>query len=134
LVASLAALFWQEPMVMICASKARFPMHWKFCSWMLKISKGPMPVQRPGCLIEALPRPKELEKAFRNYRYAGPIFVAPPWREIYHDDDDRTQDWLAAKATYVAVTAAWKKYGYDLVELPKASVEERVLFVKKRLA
>lgn len=84
--------------------------------------------------LTGLPRPKELEQACRNYRYAGPIFVAPPWREIYHDDDDRIQDWLAAKATYVAVTAAWKKYGYDLVELPKASVEERVLFVKKRLA
>lgn len=84
--------------------------------------------------LTGLPRPKELVQAFRNYRYAGPIFVAPPWREIYHDDDDRIQDWLAAKATYVAVTAAWKKYGYDLVELPKASVEERVLFVKKRLA
>jgi predicted ATPase len=81
-----------------------------------------------------LPIPNELEQACRNYRYAGPIFVAPPWREIYHGDDDRIQDWQEAKATYVAITAAWKEYGYDLVELPKASVEELVLFVKKRLA
>jgi len=84
--------------------------------------------------LMALPVPNELEKACRTYRYAGPIFVAPPWREIYHGDEDRIQDWQEAEATYFAVTAAWERYGYGLVTLPKASVEERALFVKKCLA
>lgn len=84
--------------------------------------------------LMGLPRPDELDQACRSYRYAGPVFVAPPWREIYHGDQDRIQDWQEAKATYVAVTAAWEKYGYDLVELPKARVEERASFLKKRLS
>ena len=78
--------------------------------------------------------PNQLNQACRDYRYSGPIFVATPWREIYHGDHDRIQDWQEAKATYVAVMAAWERYGYDLVELPKASVEERVSFVKERLS
>lgn len=81
-----------------------------------------------------LPKPDELDQACRKCRYAGPIFVAPPWRDIYHGDEDRIQDWNEAEATYAAVTAAWKQYGYELVELPKSSVEQRVWFVKDRLA
>jgi predicted ATPase len=79
-------------------------------------------------------KPEQLDQACRNYRYSGPVFVAPPWQEIYHDDRDRIQDWHEAKATYHAVTAAWTEYGYDLVEVPRASVAERATFVKMRFA
>lgn len=84
--------------------------------------------------LMGISRPEELDRACRNYRYGGPIFVAPPWQAIYHGDEDRIQDWQEAKATYLAVTAACRSYGYDLVELPKTSVEERVAYVQERLA
>ncbi|WP_417620798.1 AAA family ATPase [Parasphingorhabdus sp.] len=84
--------------------------------------------------LMGLPRPKKLADACRNYRYAGPVFVAPPWQEIYHSDPDRIQDWQEAKATYFAVTEAWNSYGYSLIELPKVSVEQRAIFVKECLA
>lgn len=84
--------------------------------------------------LMGLSRPAELDRACRNFRYGGPIFVAPPWREIYHGDDDRIQDWKEAKETYDAVSAAWASYGYELVELPKVSIEERASFVRERLA
>lgn len=77
--------------------------------------------------------PDELGLACKCYRYAGPIFVAPPWKEIYHGDQDRIQDWPEAKATYEAVTSAWRRYGYELVELPKGSVNERANFVTNRI-
>jgi len=73
--------------------------------------------------------PDELGLACKNYRYAGPIFVAPPWKEIYHGDQDRIQDWHEAETTYEAVTSTWRRYGYELIELPKASVNERANFV-----
>lgn len=84
--------------------------------------------------LMGLPRPRELDLACRDHRYYGPVFVAPPWKEIYLGDQDRIQDWPEALATYHAVTAAWSEYGYDLVELPKASTVERALFVTDRLA
>jgi predicted ATPase len=77
--------------------------------------------------------PEELDIACRNYRYAGPIFAAPPWREIYHGDQERIQDWHEAVATHEAVIAAWARYGYGLVELPKPSVDERAFFVKNQM-
>ncbi|AMO70447.1 AAA family ATPase [Sphingorhabdus sp. M41] len=83
--------------------------------------------------LMGLPIPGELDLACRNYRYAGQIFAAPPWREIYHGDQDRIQDWHEAVATHEAIAAAWARYGYILVELPRASVDERVVFVKNRM-
>ena len=77
--------------------------------------------------------PGEVDQACRNYRYQGPVFIAPPWRDIYRQDVDRIQDWQEAKATYFAVKAAWERYGYDLVTLPKTSVEARASFVLDRL-
>lgn len=81
-----------------------------------------------------LPIADEVDQACRAYRYQGPVFIAPPWRDIYQQDDDRIQDWREAKATYFAVKAAWERYGYDPVTLPKMSVEERASFVLDRLA
>ncbi|VAW00526.1 hypothetical protein MNBD_ALPHA04-2346 [hydrothermal vent metagenome] len=84
--------------------------------------------------LMGLTKPKGLDEACCNMRYNGPIFVAPLWREIYQMDSDRIQDWEEAKATHIAVCAAWKQYGYDFVELPKADVGERENFVRQRMA
>ena len=84
--------------------------------------------------LMGLPIADEVDQACRTYRYQGPVFIAPPWREIYQQDDDRIQGWQEARATYFAVKAAWERYGYDPVTLPKMSVEERASFVLDRLA
>jgi predicted ATPase len=83
--------------------------------------------------LEGLPIPAELDQVCRAHRYAGPIFRAPPWREIYTPDEERIQDWGQAIASDAAISSAWKRYGYDLVDLPFASVTDRVKFVLQGL-
>lgn len=73
--------------------------------------------------------PAHVEAAIASCRYRSPVLVAPPWREIYVNDTERTQSWEVAVATYEVMVAAYERYGYAVVPLPLAPVEERVAFV-----
>jgi predicted ATPase len=77
--------------------------------------------------------PAHVEAAIAECRYRSPVLVAPPWREIYVHDDERKHSWETAVATYEVMVEAYGRYGYHLVELPLAPVEERVAFVLERV-
>ncbi len=83
-------------------------------------------------LLIGAPVPKALAEAVRLYRYNGTVFIAPPWREIYGQDEERGQDFTEAVATCNAMRTAYEEAGYSLVELPKATIGERVAFVLMR--
>lgn len=68
----------------------------------------------------------EIDRVCRTLRYSGPILRAPAWREIYCQDAQRIQNWEEAVASDEAVTRAWQRYGYDPIDLPLASVAERL--------
>jgi predicted ATPase len=80
-----------------------------------------------------VPVPAHLDVAASRFRYARTVFAAPPWREIFRTDDERTQTWGEACRVYEVAIDAYRRLGYDLVELPKASVRERVAFVRARV-
>ena len=71
----------------------------------------------------------DIAKAVNLYRYSPTVFIAPPWPEIYQHDEERKQSFQEAIATYEAVRDAYTASGYELVELPKASVAVRLDFV-----
>lgn len=81
----------------------------------------------------SLPVPAHLRKAADIVRYNPRVFVAPHWPEIYVRDDERKQSLQEAEATCRAVCRAYAALGYELVELPLASVVERADFVTARL-
>ena len=76
--------------------------------------------------VSGLPVPAAIDRACGEIRYAGPVLRAPAWAEIYVQDAERTQDWQEAVASDEAVSAAWKRYGYDLTVLPFAPVDRRL--------
>lgn len=77
--------------------------------------------------------PKRLRTTCDLERYSGPIFAAPPWQDIYQNDAERTQSFETARATYDAVTDAWRKCGYKLIVLPLAPVDKRIDFMLDKL-
>ncbi len=81
-----------------------------------------------------LPVPSHIEKAAELFRYRHRVFIAPPWREIFSQDAERHQDFAEAERTYDAMTKTYTRLGYMLVELPRASVAERVRFVLDDIA
>ncbi|WP_293807928.1 AAA family ATPase [uncultured Bosea sp.] len=76
-----------------------------------------------------LPIPDPVERAARQLRYRRTVFIAPPWREIFTQDAERKQDFAEAERTYATMAETYPRYGYTLVELPRASLAERVAFV-----
>ena len=79
--------------------------------------------------VSGLPVSPAIDRACRNLRYNGPILRAPAWAAIYVQDAERIQDWEGAIASDAAVTAAWQRYGYDVVDLPLAPVGQRLRFL-----
>lgn len=79
--------------------------------------------------LSGLPIPDTVDTVCRNLRYDGTIFRAPAWSAIYRQDAERIQDFGEAVASDRVVSAAWRSYGYRLVDLPLAPVAERLAFV-----
>ncbi len=73
--------------------------------------------------------PVHAEVAAQRYRYNRTVFLAPYWEEIFAQDAERKQGCEEAEATGRMMKETYEGLGYELVELPKASVEERVAFV-----
>ncbi|HST12698.1 MAG TPA: AAA family ATPase [Terriglobales bacterium] len=80
-----------------------------------------------------LPIPTYLEKAIETFRYHSRVFITPPWEDIFQQDHERKQDFAEAIRTYESLAETYTCYGYELVELPRRSVEERARFVLERL-
>jgi predicted ATPase len=72
-------------------------------------------------------------RAAEVFRYNVTVFVAPPWREIYASDSERTQDWAEAVRTYEMIIEGYAEAGYDLIELPCLPVAKRLGFVQETI-
>jgi predicted ATPase len=78
------------------------------------------------------PVPAHVERAAHDVRYDR-VFIAPVWPEIFGQDAERRQDLDEARRTFDAMAEVYPRLGYDLIELPKAPVAERLAFVLEAL-
>jgi predicted ATPase len=83
--------------------------------------------------VSGIPVPPHVARAAQIFRYHRRVFVAPPWLEIFADDAERKQSFAEAKATYEAMIETYSGLGYELVQLPLDSVEERVQFILRAI-
>lgn len=80
-------------------------------------------------LLETLPISESLLNNCNELAYNSKVFIFPPWDSIFINDQERKQDFGEAIATYEKMVTAYNQFGYQLVEVPKLSVEERVEFI-----
>ena len=78
--------------------------------------------------------PPHLKKAIELFRYHRRVFMVSPWPEIFRNDSERQHSFELAVASYEAVLSTYRRFGYELVFVPKLSVEQRVEFVLETLA
>ncbi|MBX9401354.1 AAA family ATPase [Lysobacter sp. BMK333-48F3] len=92
----------------------------------------------PECLawldLMDLPIAPEQRTAAARHRYAGTVFVAEPWPQIYVHDSERHASFERASRSYPATVAAYVEAGYRTCILPKTSVQERAGFVLAQMA
>jgi predicted ATPase len=79
------------------------------------------------------PLPAHFRRAAELYCYNRTVFVTPPWREIFANDGERKQDWAEAVRSYEFCVKTYREQAYDVVDLPRAGVRERVRFVLERV-
>ena len=62
------------------------------------------------------------------------IFILPPWEEIYISDDERYENYEQAKLIFNHLTETYQHYGYELIEVPKNTVDNRILFILDKIS
>lgn len=72
--------------------------------------------------------PAFFDKACKDHQYQT-VFLLPPWEEIYQSDEARYENYEQAKLIYIHLKETYEKYGYNLIEIPTGTIEERVLFL-----
>ena len=77
--------------------------------------------------------PSFFDAACRELKYSK-IFILPPWEEIYVSDDARYENYEQAKLIYNHLTETYESYGYELIEVPKDSVDNRILFILDKIS
>jgi predicted ATPase len=80
-----------------------------------------------------IPACEHVKKAAELFRYNHTVFIAPPWREIFCQDQERKQGFDEAIRTYDSMVAIYTELNYELIELPRAPIEERIDFILDRI-
>lgn len=76
--------------------------------------------------------PKSFIKTCDQHRYEK-VFFLPPWEEIYQSDSERYENYEEALKISSYLYNTYKEYGYQPIEVPKQSVEERCRFILDNL-
>jgi predicted ATPase len=85
------------------------------------------------CALRELTGQRPSRASHDACRYHRRAFLAPPWPEIYRQDPERRHGYDDAIAEYGRLAEAYPSLGYEVVLLPKTSVEARAGFVTARL-
>ena len=71
----------------------------------------------------------DLEDFLKMYSYDTKVFFTPPWQEIYQQDEERKESFEQACKIHDALVETYSQLGYDLIEIPKYTIKERLAFV-----
>lgn len=66
-------------------------------------------------------------------RYASPVFLAPPWPDLFADDSERRHGFAAAREEYERLLRAFPAARYAVEIMPKAPLAERVVWIAARI-
>ena len=72
--------------------------------------------------------------ALEKFRYAPTVFLLPPWQDIYVNDSERWQTFEEAQLLADQIRTVYRQAGYRIVELPRCTVQERILFIQDTLS
>ncbi len=72
---------------------------------------------------------EHMQNAVASFRYNHRAFIAPAWPEIFTGDLERKQSLDEAVRTYQSMASTYTELGYELIELPRVTIDERAAFV-----
>lgn len=78
--------------------------------------------------------PPELSAWLSKYQYFATVFILPPWRAIDENDAERDHTFEHAESVHKLAQDWYGRCGYQIIEVPLVSVDERCTFVLQALA
>ncbi|MCJ7935712.1 MAG: AAA family ATPase [Chryseobacterium sp.] len=79
--------------------------------------------------VENIPVPEKMQTIARELAYHRNVFILPFWKEIYENDAERKQSPEEAVHTFNCIKETYLEYGYNVIEIPKGTVAERICFI-----
>lgn len=76
--------------------------------------------------------PSKFTEACNKYRY-DQVFLLPPWKEIYKNDEERYESFEQALLIHDFLKKSYLSFGYKPIEVPPDSVENRSDFILNNL-
>ena len=77
--------------------------------------------------------PVWLGQAVWNCRYDDPVFVVPPWQNIFVEDEERRHSFAEAVTEYNVLLKAFIEFGYKVCEVPRMANKDRVEFILSKI-
>ena len=77
--------------------------------------------------------PSFFEAACKEHIYSK-IFILPSWEDIYVSDQERYENFEQAQLIHDHLVETYEKYGYELIEVPKDTVDKRILFILEQIS
>lgn len=74
-----------------------------------------------------------LEDLLEHYPYHPTVFLTPPWPDIYTQDIERREDAQTMEAIHNSLVNTYSDFGYEVLEVPKINLEDRVSFILNQL-
>ncbi|PWT71306.1 MAG: hypothetical protein C5B59_18350 [Bacteroidetes bacterium] len=75
----------------------------------------------------------QLRDTHFKHRYNKKVFITPPWKEIYQTDSERDQSFEDSIKVYQGLHQWYEKHSYELLVIPKDSIENRVGFILSQI-
>lgn len=75
----------------------------------------------------------DFDSILQNLKYQQ-VFICPPWKEIHKTDNERYESFEEALEIHKHLIETYKFYGYNPIEIPIGTPEERYLFITKNIA
>lgn len=76
-----------------------------------------------------LPIPAHMQAAAERFPYHRHVFLLPPWRDIFVQDQERKQSFAEAERTCAAMERTYRRLGYHIIEVPPAPLAQRLSFI-----
>ncbi|HEY0054651.1 MAG TPA: AAA family ATPase [Pedobacter sp.] len=68
-------------------------------------------------------------EALDDCSYNSTAFILPPWEEIYVNDSERWQSFEESVQIYEAIKETYGELNFNLIEVPKVPIKDRVTFI-----
>lgn len=68
----------------------------------------------------------------KSHRYDH-IYLLPPWKEIHATDNIRYESYEEALRIHSFIENTYKEYGYNVIDVPKETVDGRVNFILNKI-